>query len=164
MNYFHGVQQEKLQSALDQALVSKLDGMRELMGADGSWWELNIVEHSWTVGKAILLLWRSVFWSLESLDMAVPAPYFLRLRWRPGRDLSKVAAAGGQISRTWLRRRRPWSSPRSRMGSGHMWTLSCVLNELSLRRMQEISEISVIWCDMMWYDVIWCDMICLVWF
>jgi hypothetical protein len=36
MNYFHGVQQEKLQSALDQALVSKLDGMRELMGVDGS--------------------------------------------------------------------------------------------------------------------------------
>ena len=146
-------------------------------GADGSWWELMGVEHSWTVGKAILLLWRSVFWSLESLDMAVPAPLIScgspegpAGTWAKSLPLAvKSVGPGSEGEGLGARPEAGWDLDTC----GHWvawWTnFRCA----ECKRYLRYQWYDVIWRDMMWYmtwyDVIWCDMIwydmiCLVWF
>ena len=144
-------------------------------GADGSWWELMGVEHSWTVGKAILLLWRSVFWSLESLDMAVPAPLIScgspegpAGTWAKSLPLAvKSVGPGSEGEGLGARPEAGWDLDTC----GH-WVVRGERTFVApnARDIWDISDMmwyDMIWCDMTWYDVIWCDMmwydmICLV--
>jgi hypothetical protein len=142
----------------------------------GSWWELMGVEHSWTVGKAILLLWRSVFWSLESLDMAVPAPLIScgspegpAGTWAKSLPLAvKSVGPGSEGEGLGARPEAGWDLDTC----GHWvawWTnFRCAECKRYLRyqwydvKWRDMMWYDVIWCDMMWYDVIWYDMFGLV--